>query len=314
TNLPGGHWATTRWSSVFIPTLILTIGDRDEVWSIPEMTLRDILQDIWNVVYGDITHTVTTNGPVIAIALQRLSDWRHNIGHSAVSVLASFMLSQDDVETDRDREDFANSLLFKLGFLYGHITEDGKFQKPFQSDLILEVLVQHSHSTSGAINRHRSPTDITHARGAIGLITLERALKIIGHHPTLGVNSKGKAVKVPHTLNKATGKDSGSRSAFSVTNFGSATRNYMKSINRLEESIVQELWGCVKALTVTRGRNATVVLDNADSDDERALIFWWVSFFFFLSFWSQLTIFGTIICRLLLNVLLLLPARGLVYY
>ncbi|KAG2138296.1 hypothetical protein DEU56DRAFT_736406, partial [Suillus clintonianus] len=112
---------------------------------------------------------------------------------------------------------------------------------------------------------------------------LERALKIIGHHPTLGVNSKGKAVKVPHTLNKATGKDSGSRSAFSVTNFGSATRNYMKSINRLEESIVQELWGRAKALAATRGRNAPVVLDD-DSDDERALIFWWVSFFFFLSF------------------------------
>src|SRR6267154_6679417 len=45
------------------------------------------------------------------------------------------------------------------------------------------------------------------------MFQLECALKIIGHHHTLisslGVNSKGKAVKVPHTLNKAMGKDSG---------------------------------------------------------------------------------------------------------
>jgi len=46
----------------------------------------------------------------------------------------------------------------------------------------------------------------------------------------------------------------------------------MKSINRLEESVVQDLWGCAKALAAMRGRGALVILDN-DSDDERALIF-----------------------------------------
>ncbi|KAG1849360.1 hypothetical protein C8R48DRAFT_555436, partial [Suillus tomentosus] len=128
-------------------------------------------------------------------ATQRLSEWRNGMGTTAVTALTHFMSLQDDVQTDQDREDFANNLLFKLGFLYGSITEDGQFKKPFQSELLME-----------------------------------RALKIIGHDKTLiselEVNSKGNAVKVPHSMNKASGKISNSRKAFSDTNFGAATRGY----------------------------------------------------------------------------------------
>ena len=127
-----------------------------------------------------------------------------------------------------------------------------------------------------SLQRHVFPLSLHSTANLFVMFQLECALKIIGCHHTLigslGVNSKGKAVKVPHTLNKATGKDSGSQTAFSVTNFSSATRNYMKSINRLEESVVQDLWGCTKALAAMRGRGALVVLDD-DSDDEHALIF-----------------------------------------
>ncbi|KAG2036412.1 hypothetical protein BDR03DRAFT_866272 [Suillus americanus] len=49
----------------------------------------------------------------------------------------------------------------------------------------------------------------------------------------LKVNSKGKAIKVPHTMNKASGKPSSALKAFLNTNYGEVTRGYMKSINRL---------------------------------------------------------------------------------
>lgn len=90
------------------------------------------------------------------------------MGTTAVTALTHFMSLQDDVETDEDREDFANNLLFKLGFLYGSITEDGQFKKPFQSELLVQVLVQHRCATWGAIESHRK---VTHAKGALSLAT-----------------------------------------------------------------------------------------------------------------------------------------------
>jgi hypothetical protein len=68
-HLPGGPRAVARWSSVFVPTLISAIGDQDEVWGWveSETTLCATMQDTWDVVYEDIPHTVTIDGPVMAI-------------------------------------------------------------------------------------------------------------------------------------------------------------------------------------------------------------------------------------------------------
>lgn len=111
---------------------------------------------------------------------------------------------------------------------------------------------------------------------------MERALKIIGRDKMLiselEVNSKGNAVKVPHSMNKASGKISNSRKAFSDTNFGAATRGYMKSINRLDESILQDVWRRTKEIAARR-RGAPPTVED-DSEDERALIFdtWYCPF------------------------------------
>jgi hypothetical protein len=68
-NLPGGPRAVARWSAVFIPTLISAVGDQDEVWGRleSETTLCATIQDTWNAVYGDIPHTVTPDGLVMAL-------------------------------------------------------------------------------------------------------------------------------------------------------------------------------------------------------------------------------------------------------
>ncbi|KAG1886074.1 hypothetical protein F4604DRAFT_1675749 [Suillus subluteus] len=144
---------------------------------------------------GDIPHTVTTDGPVMAL---------------------------DDIETDDDRKDFAKNLRLKLGFLYGTITEDGKYKQPFQSELLVQVLVQH---------RWNAPLNI------------------------ISGDTLWKAVKVPHSLNKVTGKPSSALKAFSDTNYGEANQ-------RLHE--VHQ--------PAPRRRGAPIILDE-DSDDERALIY-----------------------------------------
>ncbi|KAG1836964.1 hypothetical protein F4604DRAFT_1602003, partial [Suillus subluteus] len=95
-------------------------------------------------------------------------------------------------------------------------------------------------------------------------------LKLIGLENTLiselEVNSKGKAVKVPHSLNKASGKTSNARKAFSDTNYGVATRGYMKSINRLQESVLQDIWEHTKDIAAKRC-GVPPILDE-DSEDE----------------------------------------------
>ncbi|KAG1806681.1 uncharacterized protein HD556DRAFT_1224452 [Suillus plorans] len=116
---------------------------------------------------------------------------------------------------------------------------------------------------------------------------MERALKLIGLDNTLiselEVNSRGKAVKIPHSLNKALGKTSNARKAFSDTNYGMATRGYMKSINRMKESVLRDVWECTKDIAAKR-RGVPLIPDE-DSEDERALIFdiWYCSFLLFSS-------------------------------
>ncbi|KAG2336472.1 hypothetical protein BDR05DRAFT_896677 [Suillus weaverae] len=104
---------------------------------------------------------------------------------------------------------------------------------------------------------------------------MERALNIFSgdtHVSELKVNSKGKAIKVPHTVNKASGKPSSALKAFSDMNYGEVTRGYMKSINRLRESVIQDVWERTKDIAVKRC-GAPATLDSEDSDNERALIY-----------------------------------------
>lgn len=89
------------------------------------------------------------------------------------------MSSQDDVETDEDRKNFAKNLRLKLAFLYGTVTKDGKFKQPFQSELLIQVLVQHRCATWGAVDNHRM---VTHAKGALSLATAAACIFILSSY------------------------------------------------------------------------------------------------------------------------------------
>ncbi|KAG1775764.1 hypothetical protein EV702DRAFT_1198963 [Suillus placidus] len=241
-NLPGGGQGAHLWKAKFIPTLIMCIGDQDEVWLLKDAPLCIMLQSIWNALFArTIPHTVTHDGPVIGIAIQRLSEWRNTIASTAVVVLANFMSSQDDVETDEDRTGLAKTLLHRLAFLYGSISEEGKGENPFESDLIIQV---------------------------------ERALHLIvdkGKNGDVEVVSGRRAVKVPQKPNKSMGKESTVSFAFSDANYGAKTRAYMTSIARLREPVIRKIWG--HAHEVAAKRCGGPEIQDDDSEDEHTLIF-----------------------------------------
>lgn len=88
----------------------------------------------------------------------------------ALIILTNFMALQDDLDTDQDRKDFAIALVEKLGFLFGEITDEGAMSKPFQSDLIVQVLIQHKCATSGTVSLLGINNSLPgHSKGALAL-------------------------------------------------------------------------------------------------------------------------------------------------
>ncbi|KIK47185.1 hypothetical protein CY34DRAFT_74693 [Suillus luteus UH-Slu-Lm8-n1] len=258
-HLPGVCQMSGKWSGVFIPTLIYCIGNQDEVWAIKDSPLRATLQLIWDAVYKGVPYMVTTDGPVIAVALQRLSEWRNSLGTTALVVFANFLRSQADLETDEDREQFSACLLTKSAFLFGTIKEDGsKHTEPFQSDLIMQVLAQHHCAVSGALAVVPGITTLGHAKGALALATsaMERAIRLFAKEGFLlshiEINSRGKASKAPQKHNKSTGNESSALLAFSDANWGAPTKSYIKSITRAGDLVISKMWERAQNLTMKR--------------------------------------------------------------
>ncbi|KAH7924427.1 hypothetical protein BV22DRAFT_1013272 [Leucogyrophana mollusca] len=216
----------------------------DPIDSDSEVEITENVDDFKAVVdAGPLPRRVTTSTDV-SVAMKaptakrlkvNLSTIANNGSNSSINTDAS-AASQEDAETDADRQDLALSLLHRYESLQ--------------------------------------------AKGAISLATaaMERALKLFADGDILlgdiDVNSKGKLAKTPHKHNKSTGKESSALLAFSEANWGSATRAYMKSINRHGEELISAVSELARNITLKRcgvsTRNAPVIED--DSADERAFI------------------------------------------
>ncbi|KAG1881237.1 hypothetical protein F4604DRAFT_1678829 [Suillus subluteus] len=246
-------------------------------WAIKDSPLRATLQLIWDAVYKGVPYMVTTDGPVIAVALQRLSEWRNSLGTTALVVFANFLRSQADLETDEDREQFSACLLTKSAFLFGTIKEDGsKHTESFQSDLIMQVLAQHHCAISGALAVVPGITTLGHAKGALALATsaMECTIRLFAKEGFLlshiKINSRGKASKAPQKHNKSTGNKSSALLAFSDANWGAPTKSYIKSITCAGDLVISKMWERAQNLTAKR-HGVRGDLDE-ESEDERALI------------------------------------------
>ncbi|KAG1737114.1 uncharacterized protein EDB91DRAFT_1249763 [Suillus paluster] len=275
-HLPDGYSTGNKWKREFVPTVLRCVGDLEEVWTITDIDLCRVLQSVWNGVYkGKIQHTVTVDGPVISMSLQRLSDWRNALSQSALIVYALFLISQDDLTADKDRQDFSRTLLKDYAFLYGEITDDRERLYPFKSDLILQVLVHHMTSSLNAIDLTLD-TNSGLGKGILSLVTaaVERAVKLLAKGcmilSEIDTTRRGRG-KAPQAHNKSMGKDSTIPLAFSDANYGQITRSYLAAIERQPESVLLEISELALSIAVKRSGVPTD-MNSEESQDERALI------------------------------------------
>ena len=91
------------------------------------------------------------------------------MGSAALAVLAHFMVAQPDVETDEDRQIFAQTWRDGYAFLYENVSDDEETPHTgaYQSDLIIQTVAQHMAMTTNAANIPALNTKALQARGAI---------------------------------------------------------------------------------------------------------------------------------------------------
>ncbi|KAG1903745.1 uncharacterized protein F5891DRAFT_977315 [Suillus fuscotomentosus] len=157
---------------------------------------------VWNAVYkGKIPHMVEADGPVLAITLQRLSEWCNTFSNVALAMLANFMTSQDDLKTDEDLQRFCIGLTRKVQlFIWGHC-RGWRGSRAAQMERAIRLFIN-GHMLLGDIN----------------------------------TSGNGRGNKTPLDVNPSTGNQSSVPLAFSEANWGAHTRAYMASITCLSDS------------------------------------------------------------------------------
>ncbi|KAG6369528.1 hypothetical protein JVT61DRAFT_14277, partial [Boletus reticuloceps] len=84
-------------------------------------------------------------------AYQRVCDWRHNIGSTAVSIVINFLQCAD---SDHEVRDMADMLLEDFSFLYEDL-DASCAKKAFRSTFLLQLLnTAHLQSIDGAIKSY----------------------------------------------------------------------------------------------------------------------------------------------------------------
>ncbi|KAG1775763.1 hypothetical protein EV702DRAFT_972585 [Suillus placidus] len=88
--------ADSKWVKAFLSTALLWAGSQPNPWEMSESVMADALQEIFNVVYPGVKYKVNPNGTVFAVVSlflcrqRRLSEWRSNIGSTALAIIVDF--------------------------------------------------------------------------------------------------------------------------------------------------------------------------------------------------------------------------------
>ncbi|KAI5988070.1 hypothetical protein EDD15DRAFT_2130408, partial [Pisolithus albus] len=158
-----------KWAKVFLPTLLLWVGDQPNIWSIPEDNIVHALREIIKVVYPTFAalDDVRPNTPIFSVASQRLSGWRHSLGSTAIALLDCYFASDPNTDVEQTCE----ALLRKRAFAYEDLDSSNP-DKAFHGAFILQLLANaHLRSCAGSVDvpaLHLAHKQYR-ARGAIAL-------------------------------------------------------------------------------------------------------------------------------------------------
>ncbi|KAG2076424.1 hypothetical protein BDR04DRAFT_1139681 [Suillus decipiens] len=231
----------SKWVKAFLNTAVLWAGSQDNLWEISEHEMADALQEIFDVVYPNVPYKVTINGSVFAITLQCLSEWRSNIGSTALAIVVDFCSRIKGVP----EKDIVQALLEDFAFLYED-TDNWTREMAYKSSF-LQQLIASTH-LSAIIDHTNIPAlgtdELTKGKNTEGLIVLcvialERALTFI-RDDIINVDDV-LASLLPKVLNKATRKESSGQYQFSYQNWRDQVEDYKSSIKTRTEDEIKDI-------------------------------------------------------------------------
>ncbi|KAG2745187.1 hypothetical protein P692DRAFT_20742294, partial [Suillus brevipes Sb2] len=276
-----------RWSKTFLPTIFLWAGGQPNLWSIDDESLIVAIRATFKVVYPEVEYTPTIQGSVFGVTNQRLLEWRSNFGSTAIAIVIDFMARNEDDE-DLDLEGLAKYLLAKYAFLYAD-TETLDKATIYRSPFMLQLVgTAHLQATIGHADVPELKTGALVEKGIIGVVSicaaaLERALTLISNNDinvedvlAAGPAQRRSMVRAPKVLNKATGKETWTIHAFSVSNWGSQTLAFSKSVQAKGDEAIKTIssmaWKVLKKSKSQAGLESFLDDDESIENDPRAFL------------------------------------------
>ncbi|KAG2116275.1 hypothetical protein DEU56DRAFT_172235 [Suillus clintonianus] len=244
-DLPSGIYE--HWRAKFVPCLMYWVGNSDHPWTITEVELGNVLEDIYNAVrsreQGPADFDI--DGRAFYVASQKIHEWRAGFGSAAVTVLMTFLTSMPEYNTQAARKEYAEYQLEDLRFIY---EDPDNEEQPgaFLSEFILRIFAAHLAAIAGkvrvdALVEFGEPGYQTAL--ALTAAAAERALTLVRDGLVIEnvTSDDKKTYKIMLTLNEATNKMSTTGTAFSCGNWETDTLAYMDSVKALPHSRIQEI-------------------------------------------------------------------------
>ncbi|KAG1876244.1 hypothetical protein F4604DRAFT_1924530 [Suillus subluteus] len=207
----------------------------------------------------------TEEGNNLNQATQHLTEWHSNFDSTGLAIMIDFFAQNKDTPP----KDLSEELLEDFVFIFEDM-DCSDSMKAFQSPFMLQLFTTtHLHSTIGYAEVTAIKTDVLAAIGVSGVLaicaaSLKHTIKCLSAGAinidvdTLKMCPAQMKCKL-HTLktfNKYTGKDSTTKHAFSINNWGSATTAYLAAIKKKGDIYLKDTMSMAQKLLKKSGSAA----------------------------------------------------------
>ncbi|KAI6013171.1 hypothetical protein PISMIDRAFT_10964 [Pisolithus microcarpus 441] len=234
-----------RWMNRFLDTVTLWAGSQPNIWTIPEDTMVTTFQAIFNAVYPDVVYTVKNHGSQAVFAV--IDEQPHD--EVASQLLEDYIFIREDMDEPNHARNFHSHFILQL-VANAHLSK--------VSDA-LDIPALH---TQELLEGYQMDSVIALATAALkhafsfvrdDIINVK---SIIEH---MEMNGGKLEIRLPKTLNKATGRETSGPYMFSVSNWGEETASYKISIaSRGDENTIDVIASAQTLLKKSTAPQASV--------------------------------------------------------